>query len=81
MGNSEVTRLVGADWGAESKVIHCQTDILPMTLDWLAAGVDAGFIGRAQDRCGYTVRYFVPPEFAAAAVAPLTDFVIGSEAR
>jgi hypothetical protein len=52
-----------------------------MTLDWLAAGVDADFIGRAQDRCGYTMRYSVPPEFAAAAVAPLTDFVIGSEAR
>jgi hypothetical protein len=81
MGDSAVTRLVGIDWGAESRVTHCVSDVLPMTLDLLAAGVDPDFIGRAQDRCGFTVRHAVSPEFVTAAVPVLTEMLTDGGTR
>lgn len=59
MGESAVTRLLGIDWsdsGEAITVYRCGTDVLPMTLDWMAAGVPARFIGSAHDLLGHTVR-------------------------
>jgi hypothetical protein len=50
MGDSEMTRLVGIDWGLPPiKIHHCITDVLPMTLDWMAAGVPNSFMRRAAE--------------------------------
>jgi hypothetical protein len=56
MGDNEVTRLIGTKWGTPY-VHQCGIDSLPMTLDWLAAGVPADVIDRASNRTGYIRQY------------------------
>jgi hypothetical protein len=56
MGDSKVTRLIGTVWGTPY-VHQCGIDSLPMTLDWLAAGVPADVLTRAGNRTGYIQGY------------------------